>query len=43
MCQMPFAGIYNSSLTKNGLYTALIGLDTLERREKNEFVESTKK
>ena len=30
-------GIYNDSLTKNGLYTALISLDILEGREKNEF------
>lgn len=31
-------GIYNDSLTKNGLYTALIGLEILERREKNESI-----
>ncbi len=36
-------GIYNGSLTKNGLYTALIGLDILERRDKNEFIKSAKK
>ena len=31
-------GICNESLTKNGLYTALIGLEILERRENNESV-----
>ena len=40
---MPFAGIYNNSITKNGLYTALIGLDILERRREDEFVKFAKK
>ena len=31
-------GICNSSLTKNGLYTALIGLDIFERSNNNEFI-----
>lgn len=30
-------GIYDKSLTKNGLYTGLIGLDILERCEENEY------
>ena len=37
-------GIYNNSLTKNGAYTALIGLDILEKRsDKNEINEFAKK
>lgn len=34
-------GISNQSLTKNGLYSALIGLDILERRQKNESARIT--
>lgn len=34
-------GICNQSLTRNGLYTALIGLDILERRKYNESVRVT--
>ena len=36
-------GIYSKSLTKNGAYSALIGLDILERREENELAMFTKK
>lgn len=35
-------GIYDKSLTKNGLYTGLIGLDVLERCEKNEYITNVK-
>lgn len=36
-------GIYDKSLTKNGLYTGLIGLDILERCEENEYFANIKK
>lgn len=36
-------GIYDKSLTKNGLYTGLIGLDILERCEGNEYFANIKK
>lgn len=35
-------GIYDKSLTKNGAYTGLIGLDILERCEENEYFASFK-
>ena len=35
-------GIYEKSLTKNGAYTALIGLDLIEGRKKNEYISSIK-
>ena len=40
MVQIPDAvlGIYNGYLTKDGQYTALVGLDVLERRNINEFI-----
>lgn len=38
-------GIYEKSLTKNGAYTALVGLDIIEGKErgKNEFFTNLKK
>lgn len=36
-------GIYDKSLTKNGLYAGLIGLDILERCEENEYFANIKK
>ncbi len=36
-------GIYDKNLTKNGLYTGLIGLEILERCEDNEYFASIKK
>lgn len=36
-------GICNSNLTKNGSYTALIGLDIFERSNNNEFIGIAKK
>lgn len=36
-------GIYDKSLTKNGLYSGLIGLDILERCEENEYFANIKK
>lgn len=36
-------GIYDKNLTKNGLYTGLIGLEILERCEENEYFASIKK
>ena len=36
-------GICSQRLTKNGLYTALIGLDILERRENSEFTRFAQK
>lgn len=35
-------GIYDKSLTKNGEYTALVGLNILEGSEKNELTSNTK-
>lgn len=35
-------GIYDKSLTKNGAYTGLIGLDILERCEENEYIGNIK-
>ena len=35
-------GIYEKSLTKNGSYTALIGLDILERSDKNKHIADVK-
>lgn len=35
-------GIYEKSLTKNGNYTALIGLDILERSEENKHITNVK-
>ena len=36
-------GIYSKTLAKDKSYNALIGLDILERREKNEFAMYAKK
>ena len=36
-------GIYNARLSKNGLYSALIGLDILEGSSNNEFITIAKK
>lgn len=35
-------GIYEKSLTKNGNYTALIGLDILERSDENKYIANIK-
>ena len=35
-------GIYDEHLTKNGNYTALVGLDLLERRRESEFTSNIK-
>lgn len=35
-------GIYDAHLTKNGKYTALVGLDLLERRTESEFTSNIK-
>ena len=35
-------GIYDEHLSKNGNYTALVGLNLLERRENNEHITSIK-
>lgn len=35
-------GIYDEHLTKNGNYTALVGLDLLERRIESEFTSNIK-
>lgn len=35
-------GIYDKSLTKNGAYTGLVGLDILERCEENEYFANVK-
>lgn len=40
--QKVIIGIYDKSLTKNGAYTGLIGLDILERCEENEYFGSFK-
>ncbi|MBR6034421.1 MAG: sigma-E processing peptidase SpoIIGA [Clostridia bacterium] len=36
-------GIYNGYITKNGLYSGLIGIDIFERRNSNEFVRIAEK
>ena len=40
---MQYAGIYENSLTKNGAYTALVGLDILERSKQDESIVYAKK
>ncbi len=41
--QNAIVGIYNGNLTKNGLYSALIGIGIFERSNSNEFIEFAEK